>query len=205
MRRYSSADWTDDKLLDLIRQEDDRAAFAELYDRYWEKLVNVSFQRLKSRELAKELVQDLFVTLFVRRRELRPQSSLEAYLMTAVRNQVFRKFHLQASNNIGQAKLISVKQDMPELPDELLEAKELRVKIYQATELLPDKCREVFILSRFEQLSHKDIAEQLNISVSTVKKHITKALSIIRHEINDHHLDVFAFCFFMGLTVKLSV
>jgi RNA polymerase sigma-70 factor (ECF subfamily) len=60
MGNYSSTNWTDDILLDLIRQEDNRAAFSELYLRYWKILTNAAFKRLKSEEAAEEAVQDLF-------------------------------------------------------------------------------------------------------------------------------------------------
>ncbi len=199
MGKYTSADWTDDILLDLIRLEDDRAAFAEIYNRYWDKLINSAYQRLKSRESAEELVQDFFVSFFVRRQEIKLQSTLEAYLRTALRNQVFRVYHAQQAHDANLAKLMSAGQIDPSMPDELLEAKELKEKIYKAADLLPDKCREVFILSRFEQLSHQDIAVKLNISVSTVKKHITKALGILRNEVKDHQLDLLAFCIFISL------
>lgn len=197
MNAYNSPEWTDDILLDLIRLEDDRAAFAELYDRYWGLLINLAYQRLKSRESAEELVQDLFVNLFIRRQEIKPQTTLEAYLKTALRNQVFRAYHSHQAHQKNLTALMSAKQIVPSMPDELMEVKQLREKIDKVAERLPDKCREVFIMSRFEQRSHQDIAEKLNISVSTVKKHLTKALNILRTEIKDHQLDLLAFYIFL--------
>ncbi|SDE66235.1 RNA polymerase sigma-70 factor, ECF subfamily [Mucilaginibacter pineti] len=203
MGKYSAASWTDDILLDLIRLEDDRAAFSELYTRYWDILIDAAFKRLKSRESAEELVQDLFVSFFMRRREINPKSTLEAYLKTALRNQVFRTFHIQQSHQKDLAGLMTRENIQPFMPDELLEAKELKEKIYLIAEKMPEKCREVFIMSRYEQLSHQDIADKLNISVNTVKRHITKALSILKNEVQGHQVDLIAFCVFVSLTAKL--
>ncbi len=199
MAMYSSKNWTDEMLLDLIRHQDDRAAFAEIYNRYWDLLIDSAYKRLKSRELSEEIVQDVFVSLFIRRQKVQPKSTLESYLRTAVRNQVFRAYYARESHVMVLNDLIASNQIIPALPDELLEAKQLQQKIYLATDKLPEKCREVFVLSRFEHLSHQDIADRLQISVSTVKKHITKAMGILRTELGSHRMDLMAFLLFLGL------
>ena len=199
MLRYASPYWTDEMLLDLIQQEDDRSAFAELYERYWDVLVDVAYKRLKSRELANEIVQDLFISFFIRRQEITLKSSLEAYFKTAVRNQVFRAYHARQNQLVDLMHLMQKEQGAPALPDELFEAKQLKQKIYLATWKMPEKCRDVFILSRYEDLSHQDIANKLEISVSTVKKHITKALGILRSEIGARQWNIIALLLLVSL------
>lgn len=199
MARYPSPYWTDEMLLDLIQRKDDRAAFAELYERYWDLLVDIAYKRLKSREIANEIVQDIFVSFFIRRQEITLKSSLEAYLKTAVRNQVFRAYHARQNHHVDLSCLLEKEQIGPALPDELLEAKQLKQKIYLATRKMPEKCRDVFIMSRYEYLSHQDIANELEISVSTVKKHITKALGIVRSEIGPRQWDIIVLLLFISL------
>lgn len=197
MANYSASAWTDDILLDLIRLEDDRAAFAELYDRYWEPLLNMAGKRVSSVELAEEIVQDVFVSLYIRRQTLTITSSLEAYLKTALKYQVYKVYRAQQIHENYVSAVIDESQIGPILPDVALEHKQLREQIYRASEKMPETCREVFLLSRFEQLSHKEIAEKLNISVAMVKKHITKAMNIIRAEFKDHQLDLLSICLFV--------
>ena len=199
MGKYTSAEWTDDKLLDLVRLEDDRTAFAELYERYWKVLINAAGKRIQSLEIAEEIVQDVFLSLFVRRKEIKPQSSVEAYLKTAVKFQVFKLYRSQQTHANHLDSIIAENRVAPVTPDAVLEAKQLREQIYKVAEKMPEKCREVFLLSRFEQLSHQDIAARLQISVGTVKKHITKAMQIMRTEFKDHQIDLLSVCLFLYL------
>jgi len=199
MENYSSASWTDDILLDLIRLEDNRAAFSELYLRYWKTLTNAAFKRLKSEEAAEEAVQDLFLNLYMRRREIMITSSLEAYLKTALKYQIFKTYRSQQAHYKRIDKIIADQQIESPTVEETLDNKMLRKRIYEVAGRMPDKCREVFLLSRYDQLSHKDIAEKLDISVSTVKKHLTKAMNIMRKEFNGHQMDLLAFCVFIAV------
>lgn len=194
---YKPEQWSDESLLMLVRDKDDREAFAELYRRHWQRLLDAAFQRLKSVEAAEEIVQDIFVSLFLRRKELVLHSSLEAYLKTALRYSILNTYR---THRVKEQYVGSLKQDdesPPEMPDSILETKELRAKIMQASAKMPDKCREVFMLSRFDQLSQKDIAIRLDISVNTVKKHMAKAMNIVRTEIGEQQLDLVLICLFI--------
>ena len=181
---------TDSELLALVRGGD-RAAFAQLYRRYWDTLLDTAFQRLKSVEAAEEVVQDVFVSFFLRREEIELKSGLPAYLKTALKYKVFNHYRAQQLHYRHLDKLIWENEaTVPALPDELLERKLLRERIQQAAGKMPGKCREAFLLSRFEQLSHQDIALRMDISLSTVKKHITKAMRIMRTEFGGHETDM---------------
>lgn len=199
MGKYTSKDWTDDILLDLIRLEDDRAAFAELYDRYWNTLIEMAGKRVGSLEAAEEVVQDIFVSLYIRRKELNVPTTLEAYLKTALKYQVYKVYRSQKTHENYLNAVIHSQGISPVMPDHVLEEKQLRERIYQVSAKMPDNCREVFLLSRFEQLSHKDIASKLDISVAMVKKHITTAMNIMRSEFGDHHLNALSVCIFVYL------
>lgn len=190
---------TDEQLAALLREEDDRAC-TEIYNRYWKLLINLAYQKLKEVEASEELVQDLFISLFQRRGDLELQSTLNAYLKTALKYRVFnlirsQRVELSHQESLGKATYLA-----PSTPEELYEHTELRNKIYQVASRMPEKCRKVFLMSRFEQLSQQEIAERLDISLSTVQKHITKPLSIMKTEFAAHQYQIAAVA--MALLLK---
>ncbi len=200
MSSHNLAALTEEELLHLIQIDDNRAAFSEIYHRYWKILLDITYQRVKSIDIAEEIVQDLFVSFFLRRKEITLQSNLEAYFKTAIKYKVFKLFRNQKAK-ASHDQAIRENFSEPAAPDTLLETKELRQKILTAAEKMPDKCREVFLLSRFEQLSNAEIAERLNISVSTVKKHLTKGIAIMRTELGNPPPELLAICFFLYLSL----
>jgi len=157
-------------------------AFAEIYDRYWEILLNAAYQRLRSREDAEEVVQEVFVNLYFRRCEIDPKSTLEAYLKTALKFKVIDAYRVQQLHYRHIDNVIAETNLLPITPDNQLEIKEFKQIILSACKKLPEKCREVFIMFRFGELSHQEIADREAISVSTVKKHLHKAMIFLREE-----------------------
>lgn len=188
---------SDELLLDLIRLEDDRAAFAELYSRYWKPLINMAGKRLLSMEAAEEIVQHVFVDLYLRRKDIQVPDSVEAYLRTAAKYQIYKAYRSQQIHETYVNAVMETGHLQPLRPDTAMEAKQLRDEIYRATEKMPESCREVFVLSRFQQLSNQDIAVKLDISVAMVRKHITKAMHIMRSEFKDRQLDLLTVAMFI--------
>lgn len=99
--------FSDEQLASLLREGDDRA-FTEIYNRFWKVLLNQAFQRLKSVEASEELVQDLFISFYQRREEVQIQTTLNAYLMTALKYRIFnafraRKVELSHQDNLARA------------------------------------------------------------------------------------------------------
>ena len=197
MIEYTSLN--DYELTELLRGGD-HLAFNEIYKRYWRSSINAAFQRLKSKEEAEEVVQDVFVNLYIRRNQIQPKSSLEAYLNTAIKYRIIDAFRSQKLKESHLEIVSSKDQILPLQPDQEFEYKELREKIRKAADQLPDKCREVFLMSRFEQLSNQEISERTGIAVSTVKKHMNKALNILRKDFEDQQLDVLAVCLLIFLS-----
>ncbi|HWW42568.1 RNA polymerase sigma-70 factor [Pedobacter sp.] len=167
-------------------------AFTEIYNRYWEILLNAAYQRLRSREDAEEVVQEVLVSLYFRRKEIDPKSTLEAYLKTALKFKVIDAYRLQQLHYKHLDHLIAETTLSPVTPDDQLEIKEFKTLILSSCKKLPEKCREVFMMFRFEELSHQEIAERSAISISTVKKHLHKAMVLLREE-------------FKGSTIKLLI
>ncbi|WPU99038.1 RNA polymerase sigma-70 factor [Mucilaginibacter sp. cycad4] len=203
MRKYQLPIFTDHHLLSLLRERDDFNAFEEIYQRYWRKLLDSAFQRLKSKEAAEEVVQEVMVSLFLKRHELVITSSLEAWLKTALKYKVFNIYRSQQVHLAHLDEIIRQKQISPLRPDEEMILKEIRDKIKSAALKLPDKCREAFLLSRFEHLSQQEIADRMGISVSTVKKHLTRAFAYLRSELRENQIDLLAICFFVVFAGQL--
>ena len=158
----------------------DKVAYTEIYNRYFSLLYLHALKRLRDEEAARDLIQDLFTTLWIKREVLTTRTNLSNYLYTAVRNGVF--------NFIAHQKVAS--RYINELPDKiepsecitdhLARERQLTALIEKEIAELPEKMREIFLLSRVEGLSHKEIAERLGISELTVKTQVKNALRILR-------------------------
>jgi len=161
----------------------DKVAYTEIYNRYFSLLYLHALKRLRDEEAARDLIQDLFTTLWIKREVLTTRTNLSNYLYTAVRNGVF--------NFIAHQKVAS--RYINELPDKiepsecitdhLARERQLSALIEKEIAELPDKMREIFLLSRVEGLSHKEIAERLGISELTVKTQVKNALRILREKL----------------------
>ena len=167
----------DDQLFKLVKQ-DDRKAFEELYNRYWFFLLDAACKPLQSRERAQDLVQEIFISLYQRRRSVELTVSLKAYLCKALKFKILNEFRARLVRD-GYQKSFSHTVSIGDFACGV-EAKELEQKIDQSVGRLPEKCKKAFLLSRQGNLSYKDISDELAISVSTVEKHISKALRLIR-------------------------
>ena len=169
----------DNNLLNRLR-DDDEVAFAELYDRYWQQLFLYAYNVNHNKELCEEILQDVFLSLWGKRKSLLIHDSLRSYLFTSVRYQVFR-FLKRKENKINWEALekvdIGIYHSSPE--SKMIDTENLR-QLENLVENLPSRCRQVFRLSREKQLSNKEISNQLNISQKTVENHMTKALFALK-------------------------
>ena len=177
------ASWTDEALLQALRA-DDRAAFAELYERYWYRVFALAHRQLKSRETAEELVQDLFATLWHKRAEHAIQH-VEHYLMAAISHRVLG--HLRAHQvRTAYADYCRWQQaDTTHETEQTLAAADLTEAFAQALLRLPEQSREIFRLSRLEHFSVAEISLRLNLSAKAVEYHLTKSLRQLRVHLKD--------------------
>ena len=173
---------TDTELFLLLKQDDGRA-FDEMYERYFILLLNAAFKRLQSKEDALEIVQDLFVQLYFKRKQIEHSYNIGGYLQMMLRNKIIDRFREQLVRKKHIYQLQQFKTETTADAEDKLDVKILEQKINEVIDQLPDKCREVFLLSRFHNLSHQAIAEKLNISQSTVEKHIMKAIRIVKKHV----------------------
>jgi RNA polymerase sigma-70 factor (ECF subfamily) len=170
----------DQELVQLMRSGDERI-LVEIYDRYWEKMLAIAFNRLGNQEDAEECVQDVLYKLWKLRTDFSlAKDELANYLARAIRNQSFNiidRRHRERSKAEGyapseQANLLSPEREMI--------VRELQQQIDKAINALPTQCQLVFKLSRHDGLSNKEIAEKLELSENTIKSHLKKANRTLR-------------------------
>lgn len=172
---------SDRDLLERLRQGD-TSAFDAIFRAWYGPLVGTAERMLRDRAIAEELVQDVMLELWRRRETLAPDGSPQAYLFQATRNRVLNHLrHLK----VEQRSEPEVRSEASSAPNagEAVAEEELDAAVHRAVQSLPDRCREVFELSRVHGLTYSEIARQLGISVKTVEAQMGKALRTLREQL----------------------
>jgi RNA polymerase sigma-70 factor (ECF subfamily) len=174
----------DSFLIEELRRRD-KVAFDYIFNYYYSTLCAFSMQFVKDRDTVADLVQDLFVSLWMDAPKILIQNSLKSYLFASVKNRCldYRK-HMKVTEKYSSFILFS-SDGTHESADHYLAESELRQTIQKSLEKLSPRCREIFELSRNNGLSNKDISEKLEISKRTVELQISNALKILRKELVD--------------------
>jgi RNA polymerase sigma-70 factor (family 1) len=188
--RKDFSTYTDEELFLLVKQGH-KNAFEDIYRRFWQELLDAAYRRVKVQEAAMELVQSLLVDLYLKRDTISLTTSLRNYLHTSLKNRVLNNVRSQLVRNTYQQHVLNDNNSFQPDAASTLQLKELQRYIDESCASMPEKCREVFYLSRREHLSHQHIAHKLDISVSTVEKHMVKALKILRSHLKQYHYVLF--------------
>lgn len=166
----------------------DKADFEILFKSQYKALCFFAMKYVKDYEASREIVQDVFLRLWEKREKMDPSKSLKAYLGTAVRNRCINYLRDHKKFNHDLMDIEEYNPDMTAVPaDKLVEA-DIRTRIGEAKAELPEKCREIFVLSREEHLKYQEIAVKLNISVKTVETQMSKALQHMRERLREYLL-----------------
>ena len=173
-------DVTNDAALLRKVKEGDAHSFRVLFERYWEPLYATAYNRLKSAEEAQEVVQDLFLSLWQRREQLTINTSLSAYLFSALKYAVLDHMRAQIVRERYVKMIQSEGATQRNMTEEIVAYRELQKTVQAGIETLPARCQQVFQLRRLEQLSVKEIAKKLSISPKTVENQLTKATKVLR-------------------------
>lgn len=174
LQHIEHVDVGDEELLAHIRAGDTRA-FEQLFRRYAEPLYDCAYGYVGSRDVAQEVVQQLFVTLWERRRIWQVSGTVATYLYRAVRNGSLNALRTNR-RRLALGERIS---DAPGI-DQEIEAADLARVVARIVARLPERCREVFRLNRYHHLTYAEVAETLNLSVKTVELHMARALRELR-------------------------
>lgn len=173
---------SDDQELFMLTKNNDTNAFEEIYKRHWPTMVDIAHRRLSCREKAEDIVQNIFLDFYIRRTDINIPSSVKAYLFQALKFKISNQYRNDSIRDKYQKDIHLTSLGENNLAN-YIETKELEIAIEKAIKQLPEKCKNVFILSRRKNWSNKDISHNLKIAVSTVEKHIGKALSILKSQI----------------------
>ena len=165
-------------ILRLIGGDED--AFCELYATYKNRLIYFAMRFLKSREYAEDVFQDAFTVVWQSRRFINPDASFSSYLYTIMRNRILNQLRNAANEEKLKESILSQALDYTEDTKREVMLNDLKSLISHALQQLTPRQREIFEMRREAQLSHKEIADKLGISINTVQEHISTSLKLIR-------------------------
>lgn len=159
--------------------EGSEAAFVQLFDKYSAKVYNVAYKFLDSREQAEEIVQDVFMDVWISKDKMAEVLNLNAYILGMVRKKVYDAYRQKSSF----AQLIKELSDNPPTENAVernMQEREYEILLQRALAKLPHHQQEIFGLAREEGLSHEEIAKKLNLSRLSVKAHMKRILRVLR-------------------------
>lgn len=159
---------------------DDKTAIDLIYNTYHKRIYSFAYSYLKIKDDALDVVHEVFIKLWETRHKIEPDTKLEAFVFTITRNTVLSIFRKKASERKYLDHLASLTVNFDFSTQNTLDYEFLKETIDQLVENLPPKRKQVFLISRNEGLSNKEIAQRLKISEKTVEDHLTKALAFLR-------------------------
>ncbi len=164
----------------------DQRAFEQLFRSFFPSLVLFAQKFVPDQDTAKEIAHNVFINLWEKREKVDSSSSLKSYLFTSVHNRCLNYIRDQKKFDKDETRFQRL--DSAAFSDGVdhLEEQELEQKIYDALQSLPEKCRQIFMLNRFEGLKYAEIAEKLGISVKTVETQMSKALKILKEKLIEY-------------------
>jgi RNA polymerase sigma-70 factor, ECF subfamily len=169
----------DNEIIGRIRQGDLKQ-FETLFRSSYTSLVKYARTLIKDNDTAEEIVQDLFFRLWENKEKIEIESSLNGYLFRSVHNRCLHYIEHQKVVERHEQEMSFETSSTEESPVEILQYKELQAKIARTIEKLPERCGQIFCMSRFEGLKYSEIAEKLSVSVKTVEANMGKALKEFR-------------------------
>lgn len=174
----------DPELVTLLK-EGDEAAFTEIYNRHWKLIYAHVYKMLRDEDDAKDIVQEVFGNLWIKAAAIKSNANISGLLYTAARNKVFDLIEKNKVRNDYIGEIASFISDAANEQVTGIDEKRILEILEREIQKLPPKMREIFELSRKEELSHKEIAAKLGISEQTVKKQVQNALKVIKPKLND--------------------
>ncbi|HWV71289.1 MAG TPA: RNA polymerase sigma-70 factor [Pseudosphingobacterium sp.] len=183
---------SDTATLSMLQQGNEEV-FESVFKQHFNNLNAYAFTILKDAVSAEEVVQSLFLKLWEKKDVLNIQTSLKSYLYRATYNDCMNILkHLQVRQR-HQDHVSYFHDRTSENASSRLQENELKNELQKAINLLPEKCRTIFQMSRFEELKYQEIADQLDISIKTVENQMGKALKVLRHALADY-LPLLVYC-----------
>jgi len=176
--------YTDQELITNL-QKGNEQAMDILFHRHYSFICKSVYRILKDTNLAEDIAQEVFFGLWKKRESLNITTSVQAYLKRAAINKSLN-FIRDQKVKLDDEEKMPVLSNRESTTQQQLEAEDLQKLINTTIDSLPEKCRLVFTLSRFEEMSYKEIAKELDISIKTVENQISKALKVLRAALSQH-------------------
>lgn len=177
-------EYTDEELIALLAT-DEESAIDLVFRKYYSFLCRSVYRIINDTQITEDLAQEVFYELWRKRAQLNITTSLSAYLKRAARNKALNYIRDQKIDFRNAPEKENLRSTAASIIQELA-ADNLKQEIDQAIDSLPEKCRLVFVLSRFEEMSYQQIADHLDISIKTVENQISKALKNLRKALAQH-------------------
>jgi RNA polymerase sigma-70 factor, ECF subfamily len=171
---------TDEQLLRAIKQSDPEA-FNKLFQKYFTQLIRFCWYRVHDIDTSRDLVQEIFVRVWLKRQMLNPDKSIKAYLYKSLNNLIINESKLSSSQTIPLDEIEKTKGSSE------INRLEFKIDIQNALDKLPLKLKTVYTLSRFEGFDYAEIAEICNISKKAVEKRMSKAFILLRKFFSEKH------------------
>ncbi|MDI9863253.1 RNA polymerase sigma-70 factor [Flectobacillus sp. DC10W] len=191
----TKAKFLDDSEIIQAWQAGDTDAFEILYQKYWRKLYSFARRTTPNAEDAQDLIQDVFAQLWMQKEQIDAGVFSESYLFAIVRNKLLDKIRKQYVREDYIQKILQSASESDFSTQQTILSNDLSNHLHQAVNVLPEKCKEVFQLSRFEQLTVDQIAQKLQLSPQTVKNQLSKALQVVRFHLREFAtLGLFLLC-----------
>lgn len=177
-----------DQQLMLQIKAGDNSAYDTLFRKYYTYLCTIAFRMTQSKEQAEDTVQEVFLEVWRKREDLEIRNAVKSYLHRAVVNKTLNKIRDKKLDFNGSDEKMESLGTRQSSPLQKMQGEELEVVIKTAFEGLPEKCRIVFSMVKYESMSYRDTAEKLGISIKTVENQMSKALRIMRMAINEYKM-----------------
>ncbi|MEO8110099.1 MAG: RNA polymerase sigma-70 factor [Ginsengibacter sp.] len=195
---YDQQTYEESHLITLLA-EDSEYAFQLMYDRHRNRIYHVAIRYLKSPVLAQEVVQDVFLKLWIERKNIKTDQPLEAWLYTVAKNNLINRLKKIASEWKALTNLKNLSNEFVNSPSDKVEESQYSELLKKAIETLPRQQQTVFSLARNEHLTYIQIGEKMGISPLTVKKHMSRALLHIKT-----YFEGIEGLFFFAILINLS-
>lgn len=182
----------DQEILDRIKN-DDQSAFIEVYDLFWKRLFNFGYKKLGKKEIVEGIVQEVFIDLWTKRTKLEIHTSLSSYLFTAVNYRIINQFKSQSIRDKYSEQEKTKGEQNSSSVEEMVLYNDLKLNIKKVVGGFPPQRKKVYQLRFNKGLSYIEISQNLEISVSTVEKHLMRALKDIRISLRELTLSAFTY------------
>jgi len=168
---------------DTLKQSIGEKEFEQLFKEFFAPLCGFARKFIRDDDSSREIVHDVFINLWNKRDTIDPEKSIKSYLFTSVNNRCLN--YIRDHKKFDKTEFIASRhEDLVDLDaNEKMVAAENEKRILDIIDALPEKCKEIFKMSRFEELKYAEISERLNISIKTVEAQMSKALKILHEKL----------------------